>query len=257
MNPYEETAEERPLNLFHSDVESIYLAGPMSGIKDNNALAFKQAAEELRDDGFMVVNPVEMDEEIGSDHDSGSLSEEDYTAFLGRDIIRILDEDVDALVALPGWEESRGVALEVHVARELGKKVFSWPSGDQIKRPTEYRPPSDENVLEEADRLTAGAKHEEYGHPLDDFERTARIATAVLDGFLRPGMEVQPWHIPLLMIGVKISRQVNMPKRKNFTHIAGYARTGELVAEEMERRGLEMIRPKIGDDGEPEITESE
>lgn len=225
------------------DIRCVYLAGPMSGIEGNNSHAFNEAAEELRGLGFEVVSPVEMDEEIGSDHDSGSLSEADYQDFLRRDIIRILQENVDALVVLPHWEESRGVALEVHLARELGRLVFAWPDGEQLKRPSQYQPPSEENILEEANRIVLGDKTEEYGHPLDDYARTALIATAVLDGFLKPGFQVQPWHIPLLMIGVKISRQVNSPKRKNFVNIAGYARTGEMVAEEMERRGEEPRLP--------------
>lgn len=232
------------MNLFErKNIRSVYLAGPMSGINQNNSDSFRDAAEELRKKGFEVISPVEMDDEIGSDHDSGSLTEPEYQDFLRRDIIRILQENVDALVVLPDWEKSRGVALEVHVARELGRLVFSWPDGNQLKRPSEYQPPSEENILEEANRLVLGNKTAEYGHPLDDFARTALIATAVLDGFLKPGFQVQPWHIPLLMIGVKISRQVNSPKRKNFVGMAGYARTGEMVAEEMERRGQDPQLP--------------
>ena len=232
------------MNLFRNkDIRCVYLAGPMSGIDNNNSDAFRKAAEDLRDRGLEVVSPVEMDDEIGSDHDSGSLSEADYQDFLRRDIIRILQENVDALVVLPQWEQSRGVALEVHLARELGRLVFAWPDGQQLKRPSEYQPPSEENILEEANRLVLGDKTAEYGHPIDDFARTALVATAVLDGFLKPGYQVQPWHIPLLMIGVKISRQVNSPKRKNFVNIAGYARTGEMIAEEMERRGEEPSLP--------------
>lgn len=215
----------------------------MSGISKNNSHSFKEAAKELRERGFEVISPVEMDDEVGSDHDSGSLTESEYQDFLRRDIIRILQENVDALVVLPEWERSRGVALEVHVARELGRLVFDWPKGEQLKRPSEYQPPSEENILEEANRVVLGGKTEEYGHPLDDFARTALIATAVLDGFLKPGFQVQPWHIPLLMIGVKMSRQVNSPKRKNFVGMAGYARTGEMVAEEMERRGQDLQLP--------------
>jgi nucleoside 2-deoxyribosyltransferase len=230
------------------DIETVYLAGPMSGYSENNAPAFRRAAEDLRAEGFHVINPVELDDEIGSDHDSGSLSPREYAAFLGRDIVRILEEDVDALVVLKDWEKSRGVALEVHVARELEKPVFAFPSGKQLKKPSDYQPPSDENVLEEADRLTASEKHEEYGHPYDDFCRTAKIATAVLDGYLKEGVEVQPWHIPLLMIGTRMSRHVNNPKRRNFVEIAGYARTGEVVEDEMRERG-EEIRPKGNERG--------
>jgi len=231
-------------NLYtNPGIRKVYVAGPMRGLPDNNVRAFREAAETLRSRGLEVVSPVELDDEEGFDHTSDELTEEHYNRFLARDIVRILSElfaaegqPLDALVMLPRWERSKGAALEVHIAREFGLPTYAYPDGERIKRPTEYEPPSDENILEEANRLIGDTGDEAYGHPLDDFRRTAKIATAVLDGYLKPGHEVQPYHIPLLMIGVKISRQVNNPTRRGWRSIAGYARTGEMVDEEIARR---------------------
>lgn len=88
-----------------------------------------------------------------------------------------------------------------------------------------------ETVLEEAQRLVHGDRQADYGHPLDDFTRTAQIWSAIL------GHPVTAEQVGLCMIGVKISRQVNHPKRDNMTDAAGYAGTVQMVIEERARRG--------------------
>lgn len=225
------------MNLFsEEEIKIVYLAGPMRGYPRNNVPAFRSAAQELRAKGFEVVSPVELDEEEGDNAESQALTDDDYNRYLSRDIVRLITDDAQALVVLAGWEESRGAALETHVARELGMPVFAFPSGEQVKRPSGYEPPSDETVLESAARSVAEGKVERYGHPLDDFNRSALVATAILDGYLKEDMQVEPWHIPLLMIGLKISREVQQQAREHLVDIAGYARTMEMMFEEEKRR---------------------
>jgi len=84
------------------------------------------------------------------------------------------------------------------------------------------------NILEEADQLTSEDRNKEYGHPADDFARTAKMWSAIL------GVEVTPQQVPLCMICVKISRYVHKPKRDSLVDIAGYARTVEMVQEHAE-----------------------
>lgn len=78
------------------------------------------------------------------------------------------------------------------------------------------------NILKEADNLTAGDRNQDYGTPLDDFTRTAKIWTEIL------GCAVKPTDVPLCMIALKISRQCHKPGRDNLVDIAGYARTIEM-----------------------------
>lgn len=87
------------------------------------------------------------------------------------------------------------------------------------------------NILEEANSLVYGDRQASYGHPLDDFERTAKIWSAIL------GHEVTAEQVGLCMCAVKISRQCNKPKRDNLVDLAGYAATVEMVISEKERRG--------------------
>lgn len=227
------------LNTVDHDV--VYIAGPMTGIDEFNAPAFRKAAKTLKLNGYTVVSPVELDEDAEFDHTANEITEDVYFSFLKRDIQAIIDGGVKAIVVLPGWETSRGAAAEVELARNLGIPIFSYTDRERVLRPPQWRPQNEENVLEQAQRVVGGDRGDAYGHPYHDFARTAKIATAVLDGFLKDGAEVQPWHIPLLMIGVKISRQVNAAKRDNFVDIAGYARTGEMVSEMMEEQGIERI----------------
>jgi hypothetical protein len=87
-----------------------------------------------------------------------------------------------------------------------------------------------ESILEEAQRLVHGDRGDDYGHPLDDFARTAQIWTAIL------GVEVTAEQVGLCMIGVKISRQCNRPKRDNMVDAAGYAETVQMCIHERGRR---------------------
>jgi len=83
----------------------------------------------------------------------------------------------------------------------------------------------EEDVLEEALRLTGGDRNEDYGHPFDDFTKTAQMWSGYL------GMKIGPRDVALMMIMVKASREKNKTKRDNWTDIAGYARCGYLCSE--------------------------
>ena len=86
------------------------------------------------------------------------------------------------------------------------------------------------SILEEAHRLVHGDRGADYGSPLDDFTRTARMWSAIL------GAYVSAEQVGLCMIALKISRQCNKPKRDNMVDVAGYAETVEMALDEMYRR---------------------
>lgn len=76
-----------------------------------------------------------------------------------------------------------------------------------------------ENPLDVANKLVDGDRQSAYGHPFDDFSKTAKIWSAIL------GIDVTPRQVALCMIGVKISREVNKHKDDNLDDMAGYIKT--------------------------------
>lgn len=93
---------------------------------------------------------------------------------------------------------------------------------------------TEKNILHEADRLTSRDRNQDYGHPYDDFGKTAKIMTVILQDILKEGCEVSREQVALCMIGVKLSRQLHQRKRDNLVDICGYARTLEMVIEKEE-----------------------
>lgn len=202
--------------------EHVYVSGPMTGYPDHNFAAFRVTTAELRERGFVVTSPAELDEEAAAQM-GVEEAEAGWEEFLRRDLKLVVD--VDAIVTLEGWQKSRGAKLEVFVGHALGKPIFRVGTFERIPIGELERPPATGTVLEEAASLVDGDRGANYGHPADDFGRTAQIVTAIL------GVEVRVDQVPLIMMAVKLSRHTNKPQRDNLVDIAGYARTAEMVAE--------------------------
>lgn len=90
------------------------------------------------------------------------------------------------------------------------------------------------SVLVEAEGLVHGARNTDYGHPLDDFSRTAAMVSGMLAHKLTAPLTAE--EIGLIMVCVKLSRQINRPKRDNLVDAAGYAETVQWCIDERERR---------------------
>lgn len=99
-----------------------YLAGPMSGIAQFNFPAFYQAAKFLRELGWDIVSPAELDALLGIDkqalasaHGAHSDVTSTWGDLLARDVKLIADTGIEAIIFLPGWSRSRGARLEAMV----------------------------------------------------------------------------------------------------------------------------------------------
>jgi len=106
--------------------KTVYIAGPMTGYERYNADAFNAAAADLRQRGYRVINPVELDIEVGFDPSTDSPEDFDLPAAIRRDVNALIE--CDAIVMLPGHETSKGATAERHVAIWRGLEVLSYPS---------------------------------------------------------------------------------------------------------------------------------
>jgi len=100
-----------------------YLAGKMSGIPQFNFPAFIKAAAILRSRGHNIISPAELDskevreqalESTDGILHNGKIAGETWGDILSRDV-KIVADDVQGIVFLPGWEYSRGARLEAFV----------------------------------------------------------------------------------------------------------------------------------------------
>ncbi len=89
-----------------------------------------------------------------------------------------------------------------------------------------------EDVAAYAARLVGEERQDQYGHPLDNYERAAQIWGVIL------GAPVKAEQVALCMIGMKIAREVHKPKADTVVDIIGYALTLHMVEVERAERGL-------------------
>lgn len=213
--------------------DRVYIAGPMTGKPDFNYPAFFKARDKWKEVGCDVLCPAE---------NFGGDTTREYREYIKADLAMLLE--ADAIVLLPGWEQSRGARFELHVAQLLGLEVYrddlsvispaSVPTVQTtLVQPDDgERPP--ETILAEAQRLVHGDRGAAYGHPYYDYLRTSRAWEALL------GMDegtIGPHKAALMMIVVKLSREFHKPKRDNRTDICGYAECGDMIVNHPEFRG--------------------
>ena len=107
----------------------VYAAGKMRGLPSFGADEFRKAARVLREHGFKVISPLEMDEDASIYVDGLTGFEDlvdqgfDIRTTLANDLNVVL-LDVDAVVLLPGWSDSQGAIAEYAAAHAAG--VPTW-----------------------------------------------------------------------------------------------------------------------------------
>lgn len=94
----------------------LYIAGPMTGLPENNYPAFNTAANELRGHGYKVENPAD-----------NTVDTEDYTDYLRAGLAQLLR--CDGVAVLEDWWLSGGARWEVQTAGMLRlpvRPVAEW-----------------------------------------------------------------------------------------------------------------------------------
>jgi len=193
---------------------TIYIAGPMRGKPLFNFPAFDEAKAYLESWGWCVISPADLDRSIGfipeilgPDYDWTNIEKCNFSLMdtVDRDVAVL--KKCDAIYMLRGWENSKGAKAEKALAEWIGLSVLHQ---------------EEEDILEEALRITKGDRNASYGPPDQDFQRTAQMWSAI------KGVEFEAREVALFMIALKLSRETHQRKRDNWVDIAGYSRCGSL-----------------------------
>lgn len=89
----------------------VYISGPMTGMFGLNKAAFRQKERELRAQGHEPINPI-----------WARVTEVSWHAFMQADLAML--ELAEAIVFLPGWENSTGAKIERRFAKRRGIKLI-------------------------------------------------------------------------------------------------------------------------------------
>lgn len=155
-----------------------YLGGPMTGIPALNFPRFKEVASALRDQGYNIISPAELDDPeveavalASSDGFLGCCDDKfNYEHFLSRDLIIVSMPTCAGGIFLEGWHTSRGARGESWVLEFLRKELWEYDDS--------YGSPSLIQLTSRDERLTElRVAHE--GVPDDDPGlRTAGLVNA-------------------------------------------------------------------------------
>jgi hypothetical protein len=246
----------------------LYLSGQMTGVPEYNYPKFNEVSKLIREKyGAIVFNPAENFE--------GRI-DLPRSVYMREDIKQLLF--AEAVVMIDGWEKSKGACLEHTIAQELEIPIFNWDEGVKLLK-TAHAPrenkigeaapataPQYDPVINiqheweefwlnsedfnggeedtelphrEAERLVLGDRQQSYGHPIDNFTANAHMWSGTLYYKLKPNQVITPEDVALMMLQVKVAREINRKKRDNITDSHGYLMTYQMVLDEKRRRGIQ------------------
>lgn len=190
----------------------VYLSGPMSGYPDLNFPEFDRVAKQIRDSGKTVYSPAEHP--VPGVHTTDSS--EGYRHYLPPDVQAVCKSESIAL--LSGWSASKGSQIELAVARTIGMPVLDAYTMEPL------------TIDQEAHAYVYGARRSTYGHPAEDYGRTAAIVNLRLGHKLKESLTAVD--CIQIMQAVKLSRLMQTPgHHDSLVDLIGYLVCEELVRE--------------------------
>lgn len=175
--------------------KKVYISGPMTGLPEFNYPAFHEAEEILKASGWEVLNPA---------RNFNGETHHERKDYLRLDVADLLD--ADAIFMLPGWQNSYGARIEYQVAQALELDIKG--DDDGFGAPIEFAA---------TQIVRNGERQQAYGHPRDDFERTAAMWSGII------GKTVSAQDVALMMAALKISRLIATPgHRDSVMDLIGY-----------------------------------
>ena len=119
----------------------VYIAGPMTGYAELNFPAFHAEAQALRVAGLEVINPAEINVDPNMR----------WAACMRADIAQLVT--CDRIHLLPGWSNSKGAALEHHIASALGLLVTLAEGAESMPEQFSFKGSADEFVSQFLNRV--------------------------------------------------------------------------------------------------------
>lgn len=86
-------------------------------------------------------------------------------------------------------------------------------------------------ILQEADKIAGEDRSRDYGHPLENHQRIADFWNTYLGCVC-----IEPQDVAMMMILLKVAREMNCHKRDNLTDIAGYVKCADMMNEKVDER---------------------
>ena len=112
----------------------IYIAGPMTGVVNNNYVAFNEMAARLREMDHVVLNPAELP---APPQEACLAGRELWTSYMRQCLALVTT--TQCIVMLAGWRNSEGAQKEYALAGWLDIPViYSWielkPQLESVRR---------------------------------------------------------------------------------------------------------------------------
>ncbi len=83
------------------------------------------------------------------------------------------------------------------------------------------------SILDEANEIAGENRSRDYGHPLENHQRIADMWNVQLGPKLKS--RITPREVALMMVSLKLAREVNTPKRDNLVDAAGYIKCVDVI----------------------------
>lgn len=109
-----------------------------------------------------------------------------------------------------------GVSLDI--TWDTFRVYRTIPTAHNLDRETTPMPTK--NVCREAEELVLGERNSSYGNPADDYAKTAKVWSGLLNPILK--RDITPQEAMLMMVGLKLSREVHKHKHDNIIDAIGY-----------------------------------